>query len=303
MIDPINKVLMTDATSLGYLACSRKAFYKLVLRRELAKPTPAPRFGEHVHTALAMRYRDMAFGRECDEKCQMDALEYAFNETPCPDEEWRNLGAAQKLIRAYNEKYKDEKLEVLRAESGPVIEMPFAVELPERPNGWRLVWIGRLDMAYRKEGKVFVRDHKTSSVLGPTYWLDAAVSEQQRGYCYALKRCLGIEPEGYEVNVLACRAPSKSGKEIEFARDTTYTKYPPGQLDEWLVHIVGQLRLLIHMIENDLWPMARRQCVAKFGACEYYELCKMPPEHRAEYLASSDFKTNDWTPLKNVRKT
>jgi len=298
---PSQPILFVDNSLIELITtCPWKAYAAVMLRRRRGGEEPALRQGSHVHSALAYRYRREAIGLPWSGDVQQRILAKRYEQTPCESEEWRNLDYASQIICAYNEQYPFEQFEVIRhgPHSFPFVERPFAVELPEKIDDITIFYVGRMDLAVRdSNGHLYVMDHKTTSVLGDTYWDDAFMSEQQHGYCWALREVLGEEPVGYIMNVLAVRKPSKTGKGVEFARRTYPTREPPGKLDEWYSNMVLQVRTFLHHFRNSLWPRHHKHCISKYGRCEFYRVCELPEHSRSAALASSAFKDNDWSPL------
>lgn len=293
-IDHNAKVLMLDNSAVEtFTICPRKALYSIMGQRRSARPQAELRFGGHLHAALAYRYRCEALGLPWSEGTQMRILDRRFCSTPCEDEEWRNLGTAQKVISKYNLHWSHDPVDILRHNGRPIVEMPFAV-FAGRINGWDIYYIGKIDLGHRTDG-IIVRDHKTTSMLGNSFWRDAAVSPQTRGYLWALRTILGEEPLGYEINVLATRAPSKTGTPIEFARRTYYTR---GQLDEWHSHFLAKAEYFLWLLAKGQWPKHEAMhCVHKYGTCEFYQVCELPASQREAMLASTEYTNNTWTPL------
>lgn len=291
--------LYLDNSSLELITtCPTKARNKLILRRVRNIETPATRFGSHIHAALAYRYRAEALGQKWSQDAQCEVLTKLFMDTPCESESWRNLNMAQTVIRHYNEEYPCEAFEIIKLKDGtPLVELPFALVMGEVA-GRQLVYTGRIDLGIRKPGQgLFVLDFKTTSMLGNSFWEDVAVMEAQRGYCYALRECYGEEPTGYIVRALATRAPTKTGTSIEFKEETTFTKVPSGQLDEWRDNMLEQATEWCWYVDRNVFPYHHKHCVAKYGTCEFYHTCVLPKASREAALMSGDYKENEWNPL------
>ena len=294
-----DKTFFVDNSAIELLTtCPWRAYASIIRKRTLVAEQPALRFGGHIHAALAYRYRRIAQGKVPCPDVQMRILSTRFARTPLESEEWRNVNTAQDVITSYNERYSSEPLDtdVVHHNGFPLVEKPFAVIAGERL-GWRIVYIGRIDMAFRDGGHLYVRDHKTSSVLGQTYWQDVAVSEQQRGYCWALRETLGEEPLGYEINVLCARKPSRTGNAIEFARQKVFTREPPNQLDVWRDNMLAQVETFLWHVNKNIFPRHHKHCIHKYGVCPFYSVCELPPQTQEQALTSSAYQENTWSPL------
>jgi hypothetical protein len=273
--------------------------YAKVLRRRTPKGRSAAlRFGGHVHAALAYKYRVMANGKEATDDTINRILSCRFERDPLEDEDWRNVNMAQALLFEYNLKYQ-ETLDIPRLKGFPWVEKPFALwagNIGKR----KIIYMGRIDLVMRQGPHTYILDHKTSSILGDTYWKDAGVSEQQRGYCWAYREVSGEEPIGYKINVLAARKPTKTGKAIEFQRSTTFTREPAGQLDIWHANMLQQVETFLWHVDRNVFPRHHKHCVHKYGTCSFYSVCELAPTLQETALMSSEFEENTWSPLYKV---
>ncbi len=282
--------------------CPTKANYAINMRRRSSAPAPAQRLGAHIHSALALRYEREALGQPWTEADQFKLLESAFASDPCEAEGWRTLSMAQKVIHHYNEHYDLEKLDIQMikdvAENRlvPLVEKPFAYTLGEIA-GYVVVWTGRIDLCIARNGRVFVLDFKTTSRLGDSFWQDAAVMQGQRGYCHAVRECLGIDITGYIIRALAIREPTKTGTSVEFHEEVYYIAHPPGQLDDWKSNVLAEVETWLWYNARGVFPRHHAQhCVGKWGTCEFYNVCTRPESSRAAELASDAFTENTWKP-------
>jgi hypothetical protein len=293
----IDGCLFLDNSAMELITtCPRSAEYGLLHRRSPSGDAPPLRYGGIVHHALAYRYRRAFQNKPFDEEKQLRILTHHFTTNPCEGEDWRNLNSASNLITAYNIEYTTEPFTVASLASFPFVERPFAIYIGD-VLGIKLIYTGRIDLVVLYPEGLFVMDHKTSSVLGNSYWADAAMSPQQRGYCWAIRETLGTEPSGYIINVLASRKPSKTGNPIEFARQRFFTRIPAGQLDEWRLNLLDQVSAFLTAYRNGRLPMHQKMCVSKFGLCKYYPVCELPSAQRSIALYSSAYEDRKWSPL------
>lgn len=292
------KVLFVDNSFIELLTtCPWKCWASSVAKRRLASETPALRLGSHIHATLAYRYKIEAFGKPYNQDVQFRILSKRFERTPCETEDWRNLDTAQKVIEAYNTSHPIEPFDIVNHNGFPLVEKPFAVEAGQIGDV-TIIYTGRIDLCLRDNNNgLFVMDHKTTTMLGDTYWKDMEFSEQQRGYCWIIRKILGEEPLGYIVNVLAMRRPTKTGVPIEFQRQRFYTKEPTGQLDDWHQNMLAQVEEFLWHYGRGIFPRHHKHCIGKYGACEFVRVCELPEKDRATALASGAFKNNEWSPL------
>lgn len=321
----INGAFFVDNSTMELITtCPRAAEYYTINRRELNTEHAAFRFGTHIHHALAMHHT--GFSEEIVTQRLID--NFAVN--PCDSEGWRNLNSALLTLKSYfrhkhlhpwkprnvwkTVREIQDPLLGFRLHRMSAVELTFAAFIG-RVRGIPIIYTGRIDLLVELSDGLFVVDHKTTSVLGDSWWWDQAISPQYLGYCWAVVECYGIEPTGYLVNALGIR-PSianaswddieekiivpKGSKAVpvEFARQKFYTKVPRGQLEEWRVNLLAQVRTYFDYCERGYFPMHRKACVGKYGRCPYYNVDELPAASREVALASPAFRNVTWSPLR-----
>lgn len=111
--------------------CDRKAFYRIVYKRELCGRANPLNFGGAVHAALDCRYRAGGFAQDSlNEQCQ-NGIAY-LNENPTDD--WRTAELLVEVMKGYARQYivEDFTLVATKDPEGvvhPFVEVPFAVPL------------------------------------------------------------------------------------------------------------------------------------------------------------------------------
>lgn len=286
--------------------CPTKAYNILIRRRRAAGESPALRLGHHIHEALAYRNKAIASKQPWSEEEQIKLLEELFTSTPCESEDWRNLDFAKQVIQHYNEQFGLESPEIFinPANGQPVVEHSLAVDTGEVVQGWRIIYIGRIDYLSVEKDGLFINDYKTTSVLGELFWKQFEVDEAQRGYCWAIKKTLGIEPCGYVIRALAFRKPTKTGTSIEFENQRFFTAQPTGQLDRWYNNMMNQVEVFLWHHNRSVFPFYHKSCITRYNqACEFFDVCNVNPHSgsveaaREALLMGGGFKDNDWSPL------
>ena len=296
--------------------CPTAAYYYICCKRELASERSALRFGTFIHAALAYRYKNQP---TWSESAQLALLSDLFTASPLESEGWRNLDSASKLLRAFNALHPASSDVMLwpkghKLAGEPMIEVPFAAYIGT-VRGIKIIYMGRIDRVLQGEDGIFVDDWKTTSKAGDLFWQDQAMSEQHRGYCWALRACLGTEPTGYSVSMLCCResivnsifndltgtlintSEKSKAKPVEFGRQRVFTKEPPGQLDEWRENLLLQIDTFLYQAERGTFAKHHKHCIGKYGPCQYYHVDELPLKSRATALASSAFMDVTWSPL------
>jgi len=303
--------------------CPWKTYASVILGRKPSGESTALRFGRHIHSALAYRNRMDFYKAAWKEETQVKLLEHLFAKTPMEFEGHRNLDSAVKVIKGYNaDPMMSNNTHSIMAhpKNGfPLVEQPFAIDTHRVISGHRIIYIGRIDRVMQLPEGAFVRDYKTTSMLGDTTWSEAQMSEQLKGYCWAYRETFGVEPIGYCYDVLAIResiqnavwddvlgkivaAPTKSGAPgkavpLTFESQRFFTKEPPGQLDEWFENMLQEVETFLWHVDRKIYPRFHKHCRHQYGLCEFFNVCSLPERSRETALNSAAFTTNEWSPL------
>lgn len=299
--------------------CPWLAYASIIRRRRLSGESPALRFGGLLHRVLAYRYRMQWHDKPFDERAQIRALQHLFTSTPCELEGWRNCDNAIKAIRGYNSNYAKEDFHVATNPftSFPYVEQPFAVDTHKTIRGRKIIYVGRIDLKVVFPDKsTYTLDHKTTSMLGDTFWQDQQMTGQHRGYIWADRECTGTECTGYIVNAIGAKESISraeyddvlgrvvpTGKSqalpLELSRQRFFTRVPPGQIDEWFENMLAQVDRFLYNVDCGFFPRHYKHCIHKYGVCTFYNVCSLPQESREHALMSSAYQENEWTPLYN----
>jgi hypothetical protein len=321
--------------------CPWLAYASIIRQRRPAMESSALRFGGFIHQALELRHRMLWMNQELKasgmttkvseaeiENAQIKLLSDLFTASPLESEGWRNLAAAVLCIRGYNAQYPlagQQHLIATNPMNGrALVEQPFACDTHTDIHGLRVIYTGRIDAAIRThDNQHFVWDVKTSSVLGDDTWADWSISEQFRGYCWALRECTGIEPTGYYVDAIGARQSIENARyddvmravvptsekskavPLELIRQPYFTQVPPGQIDEWFANMLNQVRWFLSLYGEcgdspAKWEHHRhhKHCIGKYGKCRFFNVCSLPdPAQRESALTSAEYKDEDWSPL------
>ena len=298
----IDGCLYLDNSQLEHFqTCCRQWEYAHVHKR-VASESAAQRFGKAVHKALEYRYNEPGFTVEIDSGTMIQhGLDYLAS-NPCPTEEWRNGDQLTGLLQLYNKTYNTENFHIVKLGDRKFVEKPFDVPLAVfnyKGEKITVIYTGRIDLAVEKDGKLWVVDHKTSSMGGPSTSDTYYMSSQFLGYMWACYHKLKAQPYGYCVNTLISRKPTEkgTGKRFELTRDWYQKDWPLVQ--EWFQNTLQLIDEVFFHASKDHYPMKKVWCVGKFGKCQFYDVCSLPtPESRTLMLSSTMYKDNDWSPLK-----
>lgn len=303
--------LFIDNSSLEHFTtCPRQALYSLVRRLKPAGERTALNFGSIVHKILEARYRACtALHAQTPDVTQvmLATAQREFDKWSPPEDDYRNFSCAVELIRRYEDAYPFESFEVVRGLDGsPMIEVPFAIPLGEIktdiagvPKTIKIVWTGRIDLVYLSEngGGLYVMDHKTTSVMGPSYFSSFTISHQMYGYVWAVEQLCGKPVTAVVVNALGVRKPTRTGNAFEFKRDVIPVMR--GLVDEWKKDCLYIVADFVEMCRRGYLPKHTAWCVGKFGECPFRKVCTLEGDDQREVmLQSGEFVENTWSPLK-----
>jgi len=306
----IDDALFIDNSSLErFTTCPRSAQYYLLDKREGNEERQGLGFGKHIHEILDARYSfhpnvipdDMSTvlqGRGTLARMTARA-DTVFADWIPEDGSFRTLATALNFINVYNETYPVEAFSVLTLPNGKLgCEVPFALPLCSvevEGREIKVMWTGRIDLIYKREERVYIMDHKTTSMMVPSYFREFELSSQVFGYVWAVQELLGVIVDGFCVNALAFRKPTKTGKSLELLRHIV--PIDQSLVAEWkhdTETIVGDL---VNMASREDFPKHTKWCVNKYGICEYAPICGLPPAQRAVLLGSNMYRDVTWSPL------
>ena len=324
--------LLIDNSTLELFTCYRKAEYKWLRGRVRDTDKAGANFGSGVHVGLDQRYALSGTGPVSQAtRIALDtAMHKHFDSSPAPDGDFRDFNHACKMLTAYLKNYPTESFEILQGPKGPIIESsfmyPFAVALLDAAGTWHVIpwdekpennfkWVGvvcvvhiyytgKIDLGIRDHNGIWSFDHKTTFMFGQGFDQQMSMDGGQLGYCWALRKATGIMPIGYIIDAIRVRKPSRKGAIAEDYEGiapidaSDFVRKPfwitKDTLDEWEQNTMALLSQIFNTHQSDYMPMVRSQCVGKYGACEFIEVCSIPRNQRLEFLSSGMFTDNLW---------
>ena len=312
------KFFIDNSSLEKFQTCPLSAFYYIIKRRQ-RPPSPALSYGTAAHNALEVLYKHA--GNWTDAVVEAAKLEVHkhFLNSPAPEGEWRDETHCTLLIDKYIQHYSgNDPIKPILHNGEFFVENAFEIELGKiNINGLlpfsefdltgsgdnergcnvrniRVFWTGKIDVACDHLGGFYVFDHKTTSMEGATFYKQFELGQQPMGYAWVLWQLTGRRPNGFIVNVLGSRKPTKTGRTYSFNREVY--QYREDQLLEW--HQDTQTLVsdfLSHML-RDYFPKSTVWCVGKYGTCPYHEVCTLPFDSRMSMLNNYNFVNVTWDP-------
>lgn len=296
-------IMKISNTSLEYFTtCARSAEYYLLRQRRIARPASALTFGAAIHEALALfhtKYESQGpdswagFFQEAEK-----LLIPYFQEVP--EDEWRTLERAQRSLASYLASLDEDSLPLtpLVKDGGFLAETSFEVPIGEVEfnhefqgvfhKNLKVIWKGRFDLIVEHREKLWVVDHKTTSFVGPSFFLDFENSSQTLGYTWAAEKILGRPVEGLLLNALVIRKPTKTGVGFELQRK--YFPYCLDRVNEWAFNTLTLVSDFLSHLKRGYFPMETKWCVGKYGPCQYLDVCTLAASQRETMLASNFYE-------------
>ena len=204
--------------------------------------------------------------------------------------------------------YVEQRREWMRKMTLIEVEKPFAVPVdPDDPN---LFYVGRLDKVVEWDGRVWVLEHKTTSMYRKngyfsSTWVDSfSPNSQVDGYLHALHMLFGDRAKGVMIDAALVHKTVHEGfMFIPIERGLA-------QLDAWLWEALYQIR----MIQNDMkfahefddaafmpaFPKNTNRCIDFNSQCAYLDLCKFVANPATIQEAPQGFAEEKWEPFKEL---
>lgn len=245
-----------------------------------------------------------------------------------PDDDFRTLDRMVDLVTKYGEAYRYEPFDLVRFPNGqPFVEIPFSIpigtldvnadfwvqDLYQGPDGGvykrgvptlrrvttlKIVWQGKIDLAYTHAGGLYILDHKTSSIA--TNMGEFEISNQFYGYVWATEKMLRREVAGFVINRMICRKPTRTG--IPFTFERKPIPVVRNLVNDWEKETVYMIADYVEMVRRQLMPKHTVWCVAKFGTCQFHKVCCNGDQQQMDFLLleSGEYEDNTWSPLKET---
>lgn len=329
---PDDYVLELDYSSTAKInECWRQGENYLIHSRESRRDSSATSFGKLFHECEELRLRN-GYSDALVQR-QRELVSSHFVSHPVSPTDHRTAPRMLAVLDQYKGRYEFDGWEkkIVQYEDGPLIERPFKIPLcsveldidvpyqyqqlvvdssvlkdPTDPhyrfNTFRIrnlhfVYTGRVDLAIEDSGYIFTVDHKTSSMGGREFEDYFRLSLQTRGYTWALQRILQRPVNGFILNALIIKAPTKSVyNNTELDRKTYF--YSQDSLDEWELTMHAICEDFAHKLVRGHFPQTGpRSFKSICPKCDYQENCILPRAQRAADLASPLYRDVTWNPV------
>lgn len=277
--EPTNK----DSTAVKtWKECPRKYFLRMVLGRSKPEGENASVFawGTAIHKFLEILYMtgDVGEATQTAIKLYKPPTKPKFD-FQTKDRLLKNFIA---LAAFYQEEKSKKNIEVLS------IEEPFNVRFKDGH-----IIGGRLDQLIKWNGRVWVRDWKTTSKMIQYWKTGLDPNDQAIRYIYAMSALtFGIDTNGYPNKVIdgVVFTAIQNMKSKEAHIESASVGKNITQVRKWIDDQVHVHKLMDMCREEDVWPMHETNC----GFCDYRTVCTQSSESGMEYVLRTQFTLSPW---------
>lgn len=298
--------LFIDASSLDrWMHCPREFAYYYLCQRESVGDYAGRFLGKVVHAALERWYKRPATEPLAETIGHMDTIiDNFYSSRRSISDDYRTSAYAKEVVRKYVGTYPSETHAIAKLQDGtPAIEMAYAIPFCRlNVKGYKpitAVVTGKVDCVLESPDGLVVRDIKTSSIGGETFYRQFLLSQQLFGYCWAVAYITGKPVKSFVIDAIFTRAITATGKGIECMR-YPYT-LQPDSLDGWYNNTKEILQSISDALSEHRFPRYSAACTRRYGTCEYLlNICGLDPA--AEIKVLNDPMLYDpvtWTPLEH----
>ncbi len=295
---PQKPTIYLDASALKESSCERRLLYTIFFgytRGPRARNYQAG-YGSAYHKALEYWYSS-------EEKSEQKAIELALKYyepfTPFISErvrEFRTPGHLTQALQAYFKRYNKDS-ELLRPISN-LMESKFILPWHSSEK-FDLVLTGTIDMIADYAGQECYVDHKTTSSYEiESYLEEYKLSVQMLFYSWVIDRLLGRRLPCL-INGIFLSKGTQKAKEfdgVKFVR-SELMHFTDSQMIQFNAWVEERIRQVISWLED--WftinpelpgsPTLQTNpnfaaCQTRWGACPYFNICKLPPEFQDDML-------------------
>lgn len=190
---------------------------------------------------------------------------------------------------------------------------PVSKKLGDITGSIPVIYTGRIDLPVSLEGRLYILDHKTTGLMGPSFFDRMMMATQMRGYCWAFQQLTGQMPAGYIVNGIRTKEPPQyvtSGDtggsrkyqspavwwSESFQRERYYVD--AAKLNEWKQNTITKVEEFFWHYSRGIMTTNSESCTKYNMRCPFFRCCELEAADRLTMLNSGDYVPNTWTPLK-----
>jgi len=264
---------MYDSSSIAdFMGCPQLFEWGWVRRLEPKEAKAPLLFGKAFHEVLLEWYRS---GKMEEAIKKFDSLPKIMSD------DYRTKEWGEAIFKEYVERYAKESGKTLH------LEVKFKIEIGER------IYAGTIDRVEDWNGKIYVDDHKTTKMLGLSFFESYRPNPQMDGYCYACRElcggCVGAIINGISV----AKAPKERFQRFISSRS-------PEEIDRWREDFTNVTDEIERSFERKKFRMNTTWC-HRWGRCKFWDLCvyyRRESEMREKFI-EQNFKRREEESVSN----
>ncbi|HED37956.1 MAG TPA: PD-(D/E)XK nuclease family protein [Ignavibacteria bacterium] len=305
----MNRIELDNTKRSTFVACPRQFYWSQVLHLQPKFGSTAIRYGVAFHALLEGYYtyiKENGWNIMLDPDAIMAAhkagKESWEEETEGREymEDFRTFDMCVSTFVEYLTKYDYdlESMEVLAVEE--IFYGDFNFEI----NGIPLYFMGIIDMVIKRDGLIWIVDHKTTGQPLAKMANVLHRSPSFIGYEWAARNFLNLDSQGITVNYIHTSAyrSRKTGEYTSYKKD--FSRYPQvysdHDLEQWRNSFIYTAYKIEECLSRDEWPMYFDSCYNYNKSCSYTGLCEQPCNYKE--VNTEGFVTRKWDP-RNRDKT
>lgn len=235
-----------------------------------------------------------------------------------PGDDYRTLDKCLDTMRRYARNYAAEPWTVVQGATGPMVEIPFCLPIGawlDCACGWKandpndppindvvngascghcgaplepIEYGGLIDLVIEHSGYIYNMDHKSTSMLGSTFFTQFRPNAQMTGYTWGVSQLSGREVAGTYINAIGVFAKG----ETRFERQPT--QRTAEEIAEWRRGVIIKCNAIARAKRTGEWDLRTMNCVGKYGACEFLDVHTLPFESDRQRVLSTDYEVRPW---------
>lgn len=264
-------------------------------------------FGSCLHEGLAVWYRTGDIAKA------LLAIHEKWPEA-MPIDDFRTKEKCVTVMIEYAKMYPTETWSVVGMPDNPVIEVPFTIDtgmyLPCvncNSDNYQVTLEGRYedvcrfcstprepieyggiyDMLIDFAGKLFVVDHKSTSVMGSGYFRQFKPNNQMTGYIWAASKLSGQPVSGALINAIGIYKVGKT----KFEREITSRSQMA--IDSWLDDVYTECCNIQYHKVHGHWPKRTNACTL-YGLCEFHSVHELDNPTEQRKLLEMSYVQDKW---------
>lgn len=226
-----------------------------------------------------------------------------------PIDDFRTKEKCITTMIEYTKNYPSEGFTVVGAPENPMIEVAFTIEMGlsipyctkcSLETHWEakvcpncatelepIEYGGIFDGLIEFSNHVFILEHKSTSVLGGSYFNQFKPNNQVCGYIWAASQLSGKKVDGALINAIGVY---KAGA-TKFERKMTSRS--DVAIAEWKRSVQATCAEIKHHERTGLWPMRTQACTL-YGLCEFHAVHSLEHEKERTQRLETDYIRNPW---------